>query len=95
MKQVCSYWLKMFYVYALYFIAAVAVIFAVCTYSYRQYTIDVALEYSKNLLKTGEANFDADLKQYASLLHNFGAYGIKEVVDKKSEYISERSALLR
>ncbi|MDD6484452.1 MAG: sensor histidine kinase [Clostridiales bacterium] len=89
MKKIYSYWLKMFYVYTMYFITAVAVIFAVCTYSYRQYTIGVALEYSKNLLKTGEANFDADLKQYASLLHNFGAYEIKDVVDKKSEYISE------
>lgn len=89
MKKIYSYWLKMFYVYTMYFIAAVAVIFAVCTYSYRQYTIDVALEYSENLLKTGEVNFDADLKQYASLLHNIGAYGIKEVVDRKSEYNSE------
>ena len=86
MKKIYSYWLKMFYVYAMYFIAAVAVIFAVCAYSYRNYTIKVALEYSENLLKTGEVNFDTELKQYASVLHNAGSERIKEIVDKKQEY---------
>ena len=78
----------MFYVYAIYFIAAVAVIFAVCAYSYRSYTINVALEYSENLLKTGEVNFDTELKQYADVLHNVGTEKIAEVTGKKSEYDS-------
>ena len=88
MKKIYSYWLKMFYVYAIYFIAAVAVIFAVCAYSYRSYTVNVALQYSLNLLKTGEVNFDTELKQYAEVLHNVGAEKIAEITEKKAEYES-------
>ena len=83
MKKIYSYWLKMFYVYVLYFLIAVLVIFGLCAYIYRNNTIEVSREYSEKLLNTSMKNLDNRLQNYVSVFHNFTTEPIKDIVDRK------------
>lgn len=89
MKKVYSYWLKMFYIYAISFMVTIVTVFAFYAVTYYRDTINVGKEYSESLLKTSTLNFDRELNTYISVFHNFTTDKLKETIEHKDELLKE------
>lgn len=89
MKKVYSYWLKMFYIYAISFLVTIVTVFAFYAITYYRDTINVGKEYSESLLKTSTLNFDRELNTYISVFHNFTTEKLKETIEQKDELLEE------
>lgn len=85
MKNVYSYWLKMFYVYAVSFIVTIVTVFAFYVATYYMNTIKVGEEYSQNLLKTSSLNFDREMNTYISVFHRFTTDKLQDAINSRSE----------
>lgn len=85
MKNVYSYWLKMFYVYAVSFIVTIVTVFAFYVATYYMDTIKVGEEYSQNLLKTSSLNFDREMNTYISVFHRFTTDKLQDAINSRSE----------
>ena len=85
MKNVYSYWLKMFYVYAVSFIVTIVTVFAFYVATYYMNTIKVGEEYSQNLLKTSSLNFDREMNTYISIFHRFTTDKLQDAINSRSE----------
>lgn len=89
MKNVYSYWLKMFYVYAVSFIITIVTVFSFYVATYYRDTINVGEEYSQNLLNTCSLNFDRELSTYISVFHRFTTDKIQDAMDSKDKLEKE------
>lgn len=85
MKKVYSYWLKMFYVYAVSFVITILTVFTFYAVTYYKDTIRVGKEYSENLLQTSAMNFDRELNTYISVFHRFTTDKIQKSIDSREE----------
>ena len=85
MKKVYSYWLKMFYVYAVSFVITILTVFTFYAVTYYKDTIRVGKEYSENLLQTSAMNFDRELNTYISVFHRFTTDKLQKCIDSRKE----------
>lgn len=83
MKRIYSYWMIMFYVYAVSFSLAVVAVFGFYFYLYYSNAISTGTEYSENLLDTSMINFDREMDNYISIFHNFIIDGLREIIQDK------------